>query len=90
MAGGAYETNVAFPDSDSNTTTADVSVDGLFNATGGYVLVDSIPAEIAVAVSDSLYGRTIEVSLSCSQEEAVAEEDSCIVFEVNFTNARYI
>lgn len=55
---------------------------------GPYLWIDPYPVDVAVAISDSLFNRTIEVSLTCDQEPVVAAEDSCVQFNLNFTNAR--
>lgn len=65
-----------------------VGHEGLFMAEGSTLLIDSYPVEKAVALSDSLFGRKIEVALSCEQEETVPAADSCVVFKLNFTNSR--
>lgn len=64
-------------------------MDGL-QEPGPYLWIDPYPADVAVAISDSLFNRTIEVSLTCDQEQVVAEEDSCVQFNLNFTNARCV
>lgn len=49
--------------------------------------MSGIPASIATAVSDSLYGRPIRLNLTCNQESPVVEEEeSCVLFKVDFTN----
>lgn len=87
LANGDWRTEVNFPDPDS---TAPATFDGmLFNATAdGNFTVSGIPASIAPAVSDSLYGRTIQLDLACNQEDAVDDADACVLFQVNFTNYR--
>lgn len=42
-----------------------------------------------MAVSDSLFGRTIEVALTCDQVQTVTAAESCLQFQLNFTNGRY-
>lgn len=87
LANGDWRTEVNFPDEDSTAA----AFDGLlFNATAdGVFTVSGIPASIAPAVSDSLYGRTIQLDLDCNQEDAVDDADACVLFQVNFTNYRY-
>lgn len=70
----------------------EVSCEGLFNATGeGDLVVSEIPESKAVAVSDSLFGNTIELDLTCSDDAGIIDADeSCVQFMVNFTNTRYL
>eukprot|EP00904_Undaria_pinnatifida_P013748 jgi/Undpi1/9503/HiC_scaffold_27.g11959.m1 len=88
LADGTYTTNLSFPDAKSKDETTKVAFPGLFNASADDLVVDSIPTGKAVAASDSLYGRTVEVTLSCEVEddEDLDDEDACVMFEVNFTN----
>lgn len=88
-ADGEWKTELSFPATwESSDAAPMVSFEGFFNATGdGEVTVSGIPASIAPAVSDSLYGRNIELALTCNQEDPVVlEEDYCVQFQVDFTN----
>lgn len=86
-ANDTRKTEVAFPDEEPTNATA---FEELFIATNGsYLKVAAVPAERAVAVSDSLYGWTIQINLTCDQDAVVEEEDSCVIFEVDFTNYRW-
>ncbi|CAN0261324.1 unnamed protein product [Ectocarpus sp. 12 AP-2014] len=88
-ADGEWKTELSFPATwESSDAAPMVSFEGFFNATGdGEVTVSGIPTSIAPAVSDSLYGRNIEFALTCNQEDpAVMEEDSCVLFQVDFMN----
>lgn len=64
--------------------------DTLFKAEGTRLYIDSYAIEHAVAMSDTLFGRTIELAVTCDQEYFVPEEEACVVFKVNFTNSRYV
>lgn len=93
-ADGDWRTEVTYPDKEMMSSS--VSFDGFFNATGGEVTVSSIPASIAPAVSDTLYGRTIQLNLTCNHQAdtsslrlSVDEQDSCVLFQVEFSNYRY-
>lgn len=83
-----WRTNVTFPNEDQTS----VRFDGFFNSTGsGEFTVSSIPASIAPAVSDTLYGRRIQVNLTCNQEDDMVDEgDSCVSFQVEFSNYRCV
>ncbi|CAM9377775.1 unnamed protein product [Ectocarpus sp. 12 AP-2014] len=81
-----YATNVTFPDANATENATEVSVPGLFAAESHELFIDSYSADKAVAISDSLFGRTIEVALSCDQVQTVTVEDSCLQFQLNFTN----
>lgn len=70
--------------------TQQVAYEGLFEADGHELMIDSYPADVAVAISDSLFGVNIEVFLTCDQEPVVAAEDSCVLFNLNFTNSRCV
>lgn len=84
-----YETVVTYPDSEFNTTNTEVAFADLFTAQGEDLYVSPIPAGKAVAVSDSLFGRPIEVALSCSgQQQVTSDDESCVLFHANFTNTR--
>lgn len=88
-ANGEWKTELSFPATwESSDTAPMVSFEGFFKATGdGEVTVSGISTSIAPAVSDSLYGRIIELALTCNQEDPVVmEEDSCLLFHVEFTN----
>lgn len=87
-ADGVWKTDVAFPTNGDESDPTPVSIEGFLNATGdGGITVSGIPATIAAAVSDSLYGRPIRLSLTCSQDSPVVqEEESCVLFELGFTN----
>lgn len=86
-ADGEWRTNVTFPNDDQTS----VKFDGFFNSTGsGEFTVSSIPASIAPAVSDTLYGRTIQANLTCNQDDMVDEGDSCVSFQVEFNNYRCV
>lgn len=88
-ADGEWKTELSFPATwESSDVAPMVYFEGFFNATGdGEVTVSGIPTSIAPAVSDSLYGRNIELALTCNQEDpVVVEEDSCVLFQVEFTN----
>lgn len=91
-ADGAAKTDLTYPDSSLEATNTEVSFDGLFNATGeGDLVVSEIPESKAVAVSDSLFGNTIELDLTCSDGAGVVDVvASCVQFMVNFTNNRYL
>lgn len=76
---------LTFPEEDSEVVT----FDGVFNATGdGGITVSSIPSSIAPAMSNSLFGRTIQLNLTCDQPDVVSEDDACVLFQVEFTNYR--
>ena len=90
LADGSYTAKLSSPDADSYGDTSKETLEGLFNASADNLVVDSIPWSSAVAASDSLYGRPVEVFVSCEIEGdiEVDDEDSCVKFEVNFTNTR--
>ena len=67
-----------------------VGHEGLFSTEGNRILIDSYPPEKAVAISDSLFGREIELAVTCDQQVSVPVEDSCVVFKLNFTNSRCV
>lgn len=67
-----------------------VAYEGLFEANKHELMIDSYPEDVAVAISDSLFGVNIEVFLSCDQEPVVDAEDSCVLFNLNFTNSRCV
>lgn len=67
-----------------------VAHEDLFMAQGPRLLIDSYPIEKAVAISDTLFGRKIEVALTCDQEYFVPDEEACVVFKLNFTNSRCV
>ncbi|CAM9360309.1 unnamed protein product, partial [Scytosiphon promiscuus] len=86
-ADGEWRTDLAFPaDEDSSDSPAPVTFEDLFSVTGdGAMTVSGIPASIAPAISDSLYGRTIQVNLTCDEAQlpaVVDQEDSCVLFQV--------
>lgn len=88
-ADGAWKTEVSFPtNGDDEFDPNSVAFEGFLSATGdGGITVSGIPASIATAVSDSLYGRPVRLNLTCHQESAVVEEEeSCVIFMVDFTN----
>eukprot|EP00903_Cladosiphon_okamuranus_P014909 g13805.t1 len=78
-----YATSMTFP----NDNGTEVGHENLFMAQGTRLLIDSYPIEKAVAISDTLFGRKIEVGLTCDQEYFVSEEEACVVFKLNFTNS---
>lgn len=65
-----------------------VAYEDLFAAQGVNLQIADYPADVAVAISDSLFGRLIEVFMTCDQSAVVAEEDACVQFHLNFTNSR--
>lgn len=88
-ADGAWKTEVRFPTNGDESDPNPVSFEeGFLNATGnGEVTVSGISASIATAVSDSFYGRAIRLNLTCNQQSpAIEEEESCVLFEIDFTN----
>ncbi|CAM9231177.1 unnamed protein product [Hapterophycus canaliculatus] len=89
-ADGEWKTVLGFPaDEDDSDSPAPVSFEGFFNVTGdGEITVSGIPSSIAPAMSDSLYGRTIQLNLTCDESQLSAivdEEDSCVLFQVEFS-----
>lgn len=89
-ADGEWRTDLGFPaDEDDSDSPAPVTFEEFFNVTGdGEITVPGIPASIAPAMSDSLYGRTIQLNLTCEQAQLTAvvdEEDSCVLFQVEFS-----
>ncbi|CAM9591361.1 unnamed protein product [Pylaiella littoralis] len=87
LAGGGYATNFTFPDSGDIANTTQVAFEELFAADGHNLSINSYPTDVAVAISDSLVSVDIEVFLTCDQEPVVADEDSCVLFNMNFTNS---
>lgn len=67
-----------------------VAFEELFAADGHNLSINSYPTDVAVAISDSLVSVDIEVFLTCDQEPVVADEDSCVLFNMNFTNSRCV
>lgn len=87
-ADGEWRSEVTFPGDGVNSTPA--LSGSLFNSTkNGGITVSPIPASIAPAVSDSLYGRTIQLNLTCNQEAVVEKNESCVLFQVEFNNFRW-
>lgn len=89
-ADGEWRTELGFPaDEDVSDSPAPVSFEGFFNVTaGGEVTVSGIPASIAPAMSDSLFGRMIQLNLTCDDAELSASvnvEESCVLFQVDFS-----
>lgn len=73
--------------------TEEFTLEGVFYTNGSDVMVDPPPAYSAVAFSDSLYGRTVQLNITCTREDGSdlltsSDGDSCVRFEVNFTNYR--
>lgn len=88
MSNGTWETALYYPD---EVPTNPTEFQGLFSANGSDLLVAPVPASLAPALSDSLYGRTVQVDLVCDTEHipaTVQDDDSCVIFEVEFTNYR--
>lgn len=77
-----------FAEHDATKFPHQVAYENLFAAEGSYLQIADYPADVAVAISDSLFGTLVEVSMTCNQSVVVAEEDSCVQFYLNFTNSR--
>lgn len=88
LSNGTWETALYYPAEEPVNPT---EFQELFSANGTDLIVPPVPASLAPALSDSLYGRTVQVNLMCDTEyipATVEGEDSCVIFEVDFTNYR--
>lgn len=83
---------MAFPDA-PNVETEEIELGEMFYVNGTDLWVSPPNVSEAVAFTDSLYGRTIQVNITCTRTDGSDlslqdQDDSCILFEVNFTTYR--
>lgn len=89
-----WSSNLTFPAAE-NEETENIPVGDLFYVNGTDLGVKSVPAASAVAFSDSLFGRTVQLNITCERADGSPfvitpeQGDSCIFFQVNTTNYRY-
>lgn len=90
-----WSTEVDFPVAEGEDTES-IPMGDMFHANGTDLWVSSVPASMAVALYDSLYGREVRLDVTCTDANGaeilptVDDGDSCILFELNFTNYRYV